>query len=71
MVSINKPVIKLSRLYLIVGVTAILNAWNWLVSVVVSAPYIRVSSIFWEIFTGLVLYTVYKIVLANFVEVTK
>ena len=71
MASVNKPKIKLSRLYLIIVLILVANAWNWLLSSVQSAPYIQVDPVLWEIFTGLLLYTVYRFIVSNIAEVTR
>jgi hypothetical protein len=70
MIAINKPKIKLSRLYLIVGLILAANALNWLLSSVQSAPYVQIDPVLWEIFIGLLLYTVYRFIAANIAEVT-
>ena len=70
MFAINKPKIKLSRLYLIVVLILAANALNWLLSSVESVPYIQIDPVLWEIFTGLLLYTVYRFIATNIAEVT-
>ena len=71
MASVSKPKIKLSRLYFIVVLIIVANAWNLLLSSVQSAPYIQVDPVLWEIFTGLLLYTVYRFIVSNIAEVTR